>query len=57
MDHTAKLWDAQSGEMVRSYDGHQGRVHSAAFSHDGARIVTASADKTTRIKNNLSFPI
>jgi WD domain, G-beta repeat len=29
--------------------GHQGTVYSAAFSPDGLRIVTASADKTARI--------
>ena len=29
--------------------GHDGSVHSAAFSPDGSRIVTASADKTARI--------
>ena len=29
--------------------GHQGTVYSAAFSPDGQRIVTASADKTARI--------
>jgi WD40 repeat protein len=29
--------------------GHQGRVWSASFSPDGARIVTASEDCTARI--------
>jgi WD40 repeat protein len=29
--------------------GHEDWVHSAAFSPDGARIVTASADRTARI--------
>jgi WD40 repeat protein len=29
--------------------GHDGPVYSAAFSRDGSRIVTASADKTARI--------
>ena len=29
--------------------GHSNGVWSAAFSHDGSRIVTASIDKTTRI--------
>ena len=29
--------------------GHVGAVNSAAFSHDGSRIVTASSDKTARI--------
>jgi len=29
--------------------GHNGQVYSAAFSPDGSRIVSASADKTIRI--------
>ena len=29
--------------------GHRGNVNSAAFSPDGARIVTASSDNTARI--------
>ena len=29
--------------------GHDDRVHSAAFSPDGMRVVTASADKTARV--------
>ena len=39
---------AQSGwRLVLS--GHEGSVHSASFSPDGSRIVTASRDKTARI--------
>ncbi|KAE9389855.1 WD40 repeat-like protein [Gymnopus androsaceus JB14] len=29
--------------------GHDGRVYSVAFSHDGTRIVSGSSDKTVRI--------
>jgi hypothetical protein len=32
-----------------AFGGHGGRVHSAAFSPDGSRIVTASEDSTARI--------
>jgi WD40 repeat protein len=32
-------------------EGHGGQVNSAAFSPDGARVVTASADNTARIWN------
>jgi len=34
--------------------GHKSQVTSAAFSHDGARIVTASFDKTARIWDTAS---
>ena len=47
-DHSAKLWDAASGELIGSFD-HQDEVFRAAFSPDGARILTASADKTAKL--------
>ena len=34
---------------VRVLEGHSGAVNSAAFSPDGKRIVTASADYTARV--------
>src|SRR5947209_10161158 len=40
---------ASSGEMLREFRGHGGAVFSAAFSPDGARIVTASQDGTARV--------
>jgi WD40 repeat protein len=36
---------------VRSLEGHQGSVRSAAFSADGNWIVTGSSDRTARIWN------
>ena len=32
MDFTAKLWSAESGECLRTLEGHQSSVMSAAFS-------------------------
>jgi WD40 repeat protein len=43
------VWDASSGEMLRELQGHVDAVISAAFSPDGARIVTASNDQTARV--------
>jgi WD domain, G-beta repeat len=45
----ARLWDAASGEMRRELKGHFFFVWSATFSADGARIVTASWDRTARV--------
>ena len=42
IDHTARIWDAATGAEIAALRGHEGRVQSAAFSPDGARIVTAS---------------
>ncbi len=50
-DHTARIWNARTGNCERVLIGHGDWVTSAAFSPDGTRIVTASADRTARIWN------
>ena len=55
--HSAELWDAVSGKHLASlvHSGEvvlahgQGTVEHAAFSPDGARVVTASFDKTAKL--------
>ncbi len=46
MDALAILWDATTGQKLRSFHGHSFQVHSVAFSPDGNRILTGSADRT-----------
>lgn len=41
--------DATSGECVGVLRGHTGQVSTAAYSPDGGRIVTGSADTTARV--------
>ena len=49
-DRTAKLWDADTGRLIRTFkDRHRHRVRSAVFSADGKKVLTASADTTARI--------
>jgi len=48
-DHTARIWDATTGEVVRTLDGHGNWVLSVAWSPDGRRVATGSRDKTARI--------
>jgi WD40 repeat protein len=45
------VWDARSAREVAVLRGHENWVVYAAFSPDGARVVTASRDKTARIWN------
>jgi WD40 repeat protein len=43
------VWNAATGQVIASLEGHSERVVSAAFSPDGQRVVTASEDITARI--------
>ena len=43
------MWDVATGRPVTAPLEHQGDVTAAAFSSDGTRVVTASADKTARV--------
>jgi len=48
-DHTARVWDAQTGAPLWTLRGHGGPVRFAAFSRDGRYVVTTSPDKTARV--------
>ena len=48
-DHTARVWDAQTGHEIVCLKAHTDALSSAAFSPDGRRIVTSSGDKTARV--------
>lgn len=41
-DHTARLWDVETGRALGAPSQHDWEVNSAAFSPDGHRIVTCS---------------
>jgi len=48
-DKTGKLWDASTGKLIGSLEGHRDRVMAAHFNPDGSRVVTASIDGTAAI--------
>jgi WD40 repeat protein len=43
------LWNLESGEIIRSIEGHSHWVLSVAISPDGNKLVTGSADKTIKV--------
>lgn len=43
-DTTVKLWDARSGELLRTITSHKDFVYDVAFSPDGERIATLGRD-------------
>jgi WD40 repeat protein len=49
LSNTARVWDAATGQALSEPMKHDGMVHSAQFSPDGQRVVTASFDKTARV--------
>jgi WD40 repeat protein/serine/threonine protein kinase len=48
-DHTARVWDAVTGEPIAPPLRHADIVWKAAFSPDGLRVVTASQDGIARV--------
>ena len=49
LDRTAKVWDAESGDELVTFEGHKEQIYSASFSPDGARIVTAGRDLSAKV--------
>lgn len=50
-DKTFKLWNAVTGQEIRTFKGHSEGVNSVAFSPDGKQILSGSDDKTLKLWN------
>ncbi|MEK6410483.1 MAG: caspase family protein [Acidobacteriota bacterium] len=48
-DKTIRLWEVETGQMLRVLDQHRDSVTSIAFSPDGKTIASGSLDKTVAI--------
>merc|ERR1719410_1251244 len=48
-DSTAKIWLQQTGDCLRTLQGHGRMVNTAAFSPNGTFVITASDDETAKI--------
>ena len=48
-DHTAKLWDAATGKLLRTFEGHTDLVSSVALSSDGTHAVSGSEEGTVKV--------
>ncbi|OQW57103.1 MAG: hypothetical protein A4S14_09245 [Proteobacteria bacterium SG_bin9] len=53
-DSPLKLWDAQTGQLTRSFKGHTENVRTIALSKDGTTILSAGDDKTIKLWNAAS---
>jgi WD40 repeat protein len=48
-DKTIKLWDAETGELKATLEGHTANVSSVAFSPDGLTLASGSSDRTVKL--------
>ena len=48
-DKTLKLWDVETGQVLRTFRGHAGSVNAVALSADGRRAISGSYDKTLKL--------
>ena len=48
-DKTIKIWDANTGECLKTLEGHSSNVQSVAYSPDGTKIISGSQDTTIKI--------
>jgi WD40 repeat protein len=48
-DKTVILWDAATGQQIRSFQGHGGPVYSVAISTDGRQVLTGINNKTAML--------
>lgn len=48
-DHTAVIWDSDSGDIIQRLEGHTDEIFSAGYNYEGDTIITGSKDNTCRI--------
>lgn len=48
-DSKVKIWDALTGMLIHSLEGHTAEIEYAQFSPNGKKIITASRDSTAKI--------
>ena len=56
-ENTVKLWDAETGEMIRSFRAHESGISSLCFTRDLSYLLTADADGICKIWNTESWEL
>jgi WD40 repeat protein len=48
-DNTLRVWDLESGQTIRTLQGHTREVSAVALTPDGRRVVSGSQDNSVRL--------
>ena len=48
-DKTLRVWDVESGQCLRTLEGHTDMVLALSLTPDGRRVVSGSRDRTLRV--------
>ncbi|MFQ5449787.1 MAG: FHA domain-containing protein [Nitrospinaceae bacterium] len=48
-DNIVRLWDSESGTLIREFKGHENKIHGARFNQDESTIISASYDQTIKV--------
>jgi WD40 repeat protein len=51
VDRLVRMWDIETGRLLRSLRGHTADIRSVVFTPDGQTLATASEDRTIRLWN------
>ena len=43
------MWHVETGECIKTFEGHNDFVNSVCFSSDGKKIASGSGDETVRV--------
>jgi WD40 repeat protein len=49
LDHTVKIWNVETGNLIETLIGHEGAVNSIMFSPDGSRLISGSSDRKIKV--------
>lgn len=50
-DYKVRLWKLETGDVVKTFEGHKGAINKVKYSPNGMLIASASSDKTAKIWN------
>ncbi len=53
-DNTMKLWDVNTGKLIRDFIGHTASINSVSVSSNGLYVISSSSDNTIKIWNILN---